>query len=208
MKSGGFITFEGIEGSGKSTQIQLVCDLFRAQGHAVIQTKEPGATPLGAILRGIILDKTTVFSSPFTELLLFYADRMEHIESIVKPALADGKIVVCDRYIDSTIAYQVGARQMPRLLVDTLTQYVGIMPDLTILLDITETEGLKRAKARAELDRFETETIDFHQKIRAKYLEQASLHPNRIEVIHVEHKPIETIFKEIQTILKKRGYIH
>ena len=200
-KHGRFITFEGIEGCGKTTQNKRLADFFRAQGFTVIQTREPGGTPIGQNLRQLILDPNTTFTHPYTEVLLFFADRLEHVQSVIAPALAAGHTVLCDRYIDSTVAYQKGGRHMPSSLLAPLTSMVPILPDLTILLDISVQEGLSRAKKRADLDRFEQETVEFHTRVRQTYLDQATTHPDRIKVIPVDGLSEDAVFEKIIKIV-------
>ena len=192
-----FITFEGIEGSGKTTQISRLKAWFESQGQSVIATKEPGGTALGQTIRQLILDPGTAFTNPHTELLLFYADRLVHITTVIQPALDQGKIVLCDRYIDSTWAYQSGGRQISETIITSLNKWIPLMPDKTILLDITPEEGLKRAKKRAALDRFEQEELSFHHRIRDTYLRLAKQYPNRINLIPVQNKTIEAISQKV-----------
>ena len=196
-----FITFEGIEGSGKSTQIQLTKAALEEAGYEVVTTKEPGGTPLGSQLRKMILDPETNFENPFTELLLFYADRLEHLKQVVEKGLNEGKIILCDRYVDSTYAYQVGGRHMPEAMVADLNKLVSRMPRLTLLFDLDPKVGLERIKSREALDRFETIGLDFHQRVRATYLDRAKKEPNRIHVIDVATKSIETLSQEIKTVI-------
>ncbi len=188
-----FITFEGIEGSGKTTQISRLKAWFESQDKSVITTKEPGGTALGQTIRQLILDPGTAFTNPHTELLLFYADRLEHVTSIIQPALDQGKVVLCDRYIDSTWAYQSGGRQISETIITSLNKWIPLMPDKTILLDIAPEEGLKRAKKRAALDRFEKEELSFHHRIRDTYLQLARQYPDRINLIPIHNKTIEEI---------------
>ena len=178
-----FITFEGVEGSGKTTQIQLAKDYFESRGREVLTTVEPGGTALGKKIRELLLDPDTELHHKYTELFLFTADRLEHVSQCIMPALLAGKIVLCDRYIDSTIAYQHGGRGVAKELVMQFVTMMNCMPDKTILFDIDPEQSLKRAKARATLDRFENEDMDFHRRIRASYLQEADEHPNRFEVI-------------------------
>ncbi len=196
------MTFEGIEGSGKTTQIQLLARFLRSKGREVVTTKEPGGTLLGHAIRQWLLTPTEPFSSQYSELLLFYVDRLEHVAKVVQPALEAGKVVLCDRFIDSTIAYQKGGRGMPETLIDTLTWVVPLRPNLTFLLDLSVEEGLKRAKNRAELDRFEHESLAFHTRVRNTYLDQAQKEPDRIKLISVENRSIEEVAEKIQTLLK------
>ncbi len=199
--SGKFITFEGVEGSGKTTQIALLADYFKSLGHDVVLTKEPGGTKIGAKLRALILDPETKLSAQNTEVLLFYADRLEHVETVIKPALAAGEIVLCDRYIDSTTAYQIGGRGVNPDIINTLNTLINLMPTQTILLDISPTEGLTRAKSRGQLDRFEQEAIEFHERLRTQYLKTAAENPDRITVISVSGKSIEAVFEDILKII-------
>jgi dTMP kinase len=196
-----FITFEGIEGSGKSTQQEKVATWLRDEGHQVCVTKEPGGTEFGMHIRKLILDPATTFESKYTELLLFYADRLEHVEGVVKPALLAGEIVLCDRYIDSTVAYQHGGRQLDIKTIESLNSLVNFSPELTILCDIEAQKGLARAKNRAELDRFEQEDIDFHHRIRAEYLTLASQYPDRIKCVNAD-QAIDAVTVDIKTIIK------
>lgn len=197
MTAGTFVTFEGTEGSGKTTQIRQLKSRLERHKIATVTTKEPGGTSHGMQIRSLILDPHTSFQSRFTELMLFYADRFEHIESVIKPALEQNKVVICDRYIDSTIAYQIGGRKMPEKLVQMLNHYVDLMPTVTFFLDINPEEGLARAQRRAALDRFEQEDLDFHNRVRTKYLHQANSHPNRIIPINTNNRTAEDIHLDI-----------
>ncbi len=199
-QNGRFITFEGIEGCGKTTQNQRLADYFRTQGHTVIQTREPGGTAIGQYLRTLILDPATTFTHPYTEVLLFFADRLEHVQSVIAPALEAGHTVLCDRYIDSTVAYQKGGRHMPSSLLAPLTSMVPILPDLTILLDISVQEGLRRAKKRADLDRFEQEDLEFHARVRQAYLDQAASYPDRITIVSVDGLTQDEVFSKVLTL--------
>jgi dTMP kinase len=201
-----FITFEGIEGSGKSTQSAMLARYFSENSIRFMATKEPGGTELGMTIRKILLDSNTKFESLYSELLFFYIDRLENVEKRIKPALKDDKFVLCDRYIDSSYAYQLHARKMPQELYDQLNQAVDLMPDLTLVYDIEPEVGLARAENRSAKDRFEQEALDFHNNVRKAYLKQAKNEPNRVKVIHVGDKTPDEVFKEtlalIQTITK------
>jgi dTMP kinase len=194
---GAFITFEGIEGSGKTTQIKLLAEYFASKGLDVVLTKEPGGTRIGTKIRSLILDPETKFTAKNTEVLLFYADRLEHVETVIKPALAEGKTVLCDRYIDSTTAYQIYGREVDPDFIKTLNTLIQLMPVKTILLDMSPEEGLSRAKIRGQLDRFEQEEINFHRRLREGYLKTASQNPDRIFKIPVSGKSVDVVFKEI-----------
>ncbi len=202
--SGLFISLEGIEGSGKTTQNQMLATDLQRQGYDVLQTREPGGTPLGAQLRALILDPNQHFAHPMSEVLLFYADRFEHVEKVIKPALAAGKIVLCDRYIDSTYAYQIGGRNMPEDLIETLNARVDVLPDITILFDISEEVGIARATKRAALDRFEQEEVSFHRRVRQAYLKRATAFPDRIQIIEVQDLTPDEIFAQVQIRIKEK----
>ncbi|MBU0573109.1 MAG: dTMP kinase [Candidatus Margulisbacteria bacterium] len=181
-----FITFEGGEGSGKSTQAKLLKEYFEKQGKTVVLTHEPGGTDIGKHLRQELLERDYALE-PLSEIFLFAADRVEHVEKTILPALNSGKIVISDRYIDSTIAYQLGGRGLP----EDLVRYVnwisarGVLPDITFLLDIPIEDGLKRAiqETGGEGDRFEKEILAFHERVRNKYLEIAHNDPRRVRII-------------------------
>ena len=204
ISPGYFITFEGIEGSGKTTQIARLAAYLEALGHHLITTKEPGGTEVGLKIRELLLDPQTVFSSDLTEICLFTADRLEHVHSVVKPSLALGKTVICDRYVDSTYAYQQGGRQLSGILVDSLCHLIDLRPDITVLLDLDPEEGLRRAKSRAVLDRFEEETLLFHQRVRAMYLSRAAAEPDRFIVVSVASASIDEVFgRVIEEVLSR-----
>ncbi|MFH1429077.1 MAG: dTMP kinase [Candidatus Margulisiibacteriota bacterium] len=201
-KRGVFITFEGPEGCGKSTQIHQLADYLRSQGRDVIVTREPGGTPVGQAIRDILLDKQNTALCDNTELLLFTADRAQHLFEVIKPALKAGKVVLCDRYSDSTIAYQMGGKGLPEELVMYLTQKfdTSLKPDLTILLDVEVSIGLKRA-TRFDADRFELEDTEFHQRVRSKYLSIADKEPKRVKIIDTTDHGIDEVQAEIRKIV-------
>jgi len=188
-----FLTFEGIEGSGKSTQLELWAAYLRALGRSVVVTKEPGGTPLGTHIRGLILDEAMIRDHR-TELLLFFADRLEHIHQVIQPALSRGDVVLCDRYMDSTWAYQVGGRGCSADLLKTLGAHVSLVPDHTFLYDLPVSVGLARATARAALDRIESQSAAFHERVRAAYLDLAQQH-SRIHCLSVENQTPDAIFQ-------------
>ena len=197
-----FITFEGIEGSGKSTQIERCKTLFESKQVPFIYTKEPGGTKLGQFIRQHLLDPTTSFQHQYTEVCLFIADRLEHVESIIKPALSAGKIVLCDRYKDSTLAYQWAGRQLNEQVIRQLNALTELEPDLTLLFDCPVEIGLKRAKDRAKLDRFEHEEVSFHERIYAMYNQLASDQPQRFKIINA-NASIDEVTKQMTTILTR-----
>jgi len=207
-----FISFEGVEGSGKSTQINLLQQYFNSKNKEVTITKEPGGTSLGIELRKILLDSRYQFHSQYTEILFFTADRLEHIAQVIKPSLTQNKIVICDRFIDSTVAYQEGGRQISGHIIDSLLTLVDIKPDITFLLDIDTEKGLLRARKRvavgealeeSEFDRFEHEQLQFHHRIRNRYLKLAKEESDRIKVISITDQTPEIIFQEILTYFPK-----
>ena len=194
---GKFITLEGIEGSGKSTSLDTISKILETLDIEFIITKEPGGGPLGKDLRKILLDKKTSIS-PEVELLLMMADRKNHIDNIVEPSLEKGVWVISDRYLDSSYAYQGGGRQIDTSKIDLLTELLKLpTPDLTILFDLSPEIALQRAKNRSELDRFESEPIDFHQRIREAYLNLANDNVERYVVIDAS-KDIQNVKDQVQ----------
>ena len=194
---GKFITLEGIEGSGKSTSLDTISKSLETRNIEFIVTKEPGGVPLGKDLRKILLDKKTSISSE-VELLLMMADRKNHIDNIVEPSLEKGVWVISDRYLDSSYAYQGGGRQIDTSKIDLLTELLKLpTPDLTILFDLSPEIALQRAKNRSELDRFESEPIDFHQRIREAYLNLANDNVERYVVIDAS-KDIQNVKDQVQ----------
>jgi len=182
--SGLFITFEGGDGSGKSTQVRFLVDWLRASGRTVMQTKEPGGTELGEELREIVLHRRGDIA-PRAEALIYAADRAHHIATKVRPALERGEVVVQDRYLDSSVAYQGAGRVLERDEIRDLSLWAteGLMPDLTILLDLDSAAGRGRLKTRTRYDRLEAEHDDFHARVRAGFLELADAQPERFLVL-------------------------
>jgi dTMP kinase len=187
MTQGRFITLEGIEGAGKSTVARIVCDWLRARGISVRPTREPGGTPLAERVRQVVLERGDERLSPVTETLLMFSARGIHLENLIRPALARGEWVVCDRFTDATRAYQGDGRGVDSRLIETLASAIqgGLQPDCTLLLDLPPAVGLARARQRSGVaaDRFEAETEAFFVKVRAGYLELARREPQRIRVI-------------------------
>ncbi|UCD72231.1 MAG: dTMP kinase [Syntrophobacterales bacterium] len=187
-----FITFEGIEGSGKTTQIQLLRSHVEQKGYRCQITREPGGCRIGNKIRDILMDSDNETLTPMSELYLIMANRAQHVTEVIEPALKAQKILICDRFHDATIAYQGFARGMALDLIETLNQTVtkGVKPDLTILLDCPVEVGLKRARGRMAAEdsswkegRFEGERGDFHQRVRDAYLTIAKAEPDRIKVV-------------------------
>jgi len=186
---GRFITFEGIDGSGKSTQMSMLAERLRANGRDVLEAVEPGGTAIGRQIRRILLDAANQDLHPTAELLLYFASRAQNIEECILPALASGKIVLCDRFTDSTLAYQGYARglgEAPVLTLDRIACH-GLTPDLTLLIDVEVERGLTRAHKRnaggAAETRMDDQSIEFYRKVRESYLALAKQHAGRFRVI-------------------------
>lgn len=180
--TGVFIALEGGEGAGKSTHANLLERWLSAAGHDVVLTREPGGTAVGAALRAILLDPDTGALSPRTEALVYAADRAEHLDALIRPALTVGSVVITDRYVDSTLAYQGAGRSLPTADLEQLAQIAtgGLRPHLTVVLDIDPVDGLARA---GEPDRIEAEPLDFHQRVRERFLALARANPDRYLVV-------------------------
>lgn len=202
MRRGRFITVEGSEGAGKSTQLQTIADWLGAQRIPFIQTREPGGTPLAEAIRELVLAPRDEPVAPMTELLLMFAARQQHLQEKILPALAAGTWVLCDRFVDSSYAYQGAGRGLDRAFITVLeAQVVGLnQPDLTLLLDVPVDVGLARADARGALDRFEQQQRTFHEKLREEFLWRASREPQRIRVINAG-QPLAQVSQEVQDIL-------
>ncbi len=184
MSKGIFITFEGIEGSGKTTQANLLSERLKKEGYKVLLTYEPGDTEIGRKIRDILLDSRAKIN-PLVELFLYLADRVQHIEEKIKPHIETGFIVICDRFTDSTVAYQGYGRGISIELIKKLNKILfdDFLPDLTILLDLPVQHGLQRNQKIKKMDRFEMEDIDFHNKVRQGYLEIAGTEPQRFIIL-------------------------
>ena len=186
--SGRFITFEGIDGAGKSTQIAAVAAWLRTRGHALVLTREPGGTPLGERLRELILNQP--MSSP-TETLLVFAARCEHLAQVIRPALTRGEWVLCDRFTDATYAYQSGGRGLATQAIARLEDWVhpDLRPDVTVLFDVAPEVAAARLAAARAADKFETETVAFFERVRASYLARATAEPGRFLVVDASRDP-------------------
>ena len=204
-----FITFEGIEGSGKTTQIKRIGKLLASKSVGHVITREPGGTPIGKKIRSILLDSQSKEMDPTTELLLYTADRKQHISTIIAPHLMAGEVVLCDRYFDATLVYQGFARGLDMDMIKALHQLAcnGLLPDLTFLFDLPAADGLSRAwreiknGARNHKEtRFEEETLLFHEKVRSGYLELAQKEPVRFHIIDATEKR-DDITKQIISVL-------
>lgn len=208
---GYFITFEGVEGCGKTTQIKLLSDLLVNSGINTVLTREPGGCPIADKIRTILLDAENKALAPLTELLLYAASRAQHVTEIISPALKNNNIVLCDRFCDATVAYQSFGRGIDRSIINGLNIQAcqGVSPDLTILVDCDPSVGLERARKRIEAssgpreERFELEALAFHQKVRAGYLQLAADEPNRFLIINGS-STIEEIAASITTQVLER----
>lgn len=187
MTSGRFVTLEGIEGAGKTTLARALADALRARGVEVVLTREPGGTPLAEQIRHAVLERHGEIVSPVAETLLMFAARAVHLDNLVRPALQRGAWVLCDRFTDATRAYQGGGRGHDPALIETLAAAVqgGLQPDRTLLLDLPVSTGLARARARSgqDPDRFESETLQFFERVRAKYRALAAAEPARFRLL-------------------------
>lgn len=201
VRKGLFITFEGIEGSGKSTQVNLLVEYLKAHSLPYVISREPGGTPISEAIRSILLDPKYKEMKPETELLLYSASRAQHTGELILPALAEGKIVICDRYYDSTYAYQGAARELDFDLIDTITRFAtyGRVPDKTFLLDLPVDIGLARITKR-QLDRLEQEKAEFHCKVRKQFLSIANKYPSRYIVLNASDAK-EAIHEKILSVL-------
>lgn len=198
-----FITFEGGEGAGKSTLIDAILEALTARGLAALKTRAPGGTKVGAEIRALLLHKKELALTGRAELLLFLADRAQHVKEVIEPALKEGKILLCDRFNDSTIAYQGGARTLGVDKVKELTHFAsfGLIPDLTLYLDIDPAIGLKRAaRAGGGKDRIEEETLAFHQTLREAYLAIAHEEPGRFKRIDASAAPAQVFRQAMEFI--------
>lgn len=204
-KKGIFITFEGGEGGGKSTQIQRLADAFRARGREVIVTREPGGTPVAHRIREVILSHELKGIVPLAELLLYEASRAQHVNELILPALKRGAVVVSDRFADSSLVYQGVGRKLPTALVRKLNEIAtgGLKPQITFILDLDPRVGFSRIGARAALDRLESETLEFHEAVRKGYLKLAKAEPRRCIRVDAARSPGE-VEAAILAALKKR----
>jgi len=201
---GKFITVEGIEGVGKTTNIGFIHQQLQAAGRDVVLTREPGGTPLGEAVRGLLLDPEYTGMDSTCELQLMFAARAEHLAKLVLPALEKGQWVLCDRFTDATYAYQGGGRGIDTGVIARLEELVqgDFRPDLTLLLDVPVEVGLARASKRGAMDRFEQEKVGFFEKVRKCYLEMAKASPGRYQVVDAS-MPLDEVQKQIAAILQR-----
>ena len=202
-----FITLEGPEGSGKTTAVNEAVKQLEKLGYSIVRTREPGGTPIAEQIRNVILDKENTKMDPRTEALLYAASRRQHLVEKVWPALKEGKIVICDRYLDSSLAYQGGARGLgvDNILNVNMFATENTFPDLTLLFDITPEEGLKRIAANAsrEVNRLDLEKIEFHQKVRESFLYLAKKYPERFIIIDASKSREEVAKDTLDAILSR-----
>ena len=202
-----FITLEGPEGSGKTTAVEAAVKELESKGYQIVRTREPGGTPIAEQIRNVILDKENTKMDPRTEALLYAASRRQHLVEKVWPALKEGKIVICDRYLDSSLAYQGGARGLgiDNILNVNMFATENTFPDLTLLFDITPEEGLKRIAANAsrEVNRLDLEKLEFHHKVRNTFLELAKKYPERYVIIDASKSREEVAKATLEAILSR-----
>jgi dTMP kinase len=201
---GHFITFEGGEGSGKTTQLAILGHHLETRGYSVVRTREPGGTKIGDGIRSLLLDSKNQEMDARTEFFLYLASRTQHLKEIILPALEKGKIVLCDRFTDATLVYQGDGRGLPKREVERIARFasetragLSLQPDLTFLLDIDVKKGLMRLKGRAEINRLDREALQFHESVRKGYLNLAKKHPRRIHKIETDAS-VEEISKIIR----------
>ncbi|MFC3862801.1 dTMP kinase [Deinococcus antarcticus] len=200
-----FITFEGSEGAGKSTQLARLVEALQGVGIAAVVTREPGGTPFGTRVREVLLDPELDMHA-LPEFLLYSASRAQLVQDVIRPALERGEVVICDRYFDSSLAYQGAGRGLPLPLLQSVTREVtgGLKPDLTILLDLDPVTGLERAARRGQPDRLERADLSFHQRVRQGFLDLARQEPQRFTVLDATHPPERTaqaVWKAVQAHL-------
>ena len=203
MNKGKFITIDGVEGSGKSTQIDLICSYLQRKGIDVVRTREPGGTDLGEKIRSLLLDVDNKEMHSDTELLLMFSSRNELIQNKIIPALNDGKWVVSDRFTDASFAYQGGGRMLSLDRIAKLENWVlgSFKPDLTFLLDISVEIGMTRVEARNAKDRIEQEERVFFERVRSVFIERSKIYPDRIKLINAE-RSVDEIQTQIQSIIE------
>jgi dTMP kinase len=199
---GRFITVEGIEGVGKSTNLDFVRRYLEDRGKEVVQTREPGGTPLGEDIRQLLLGHKHDGMDEATELMLMFAARNEHLARVIRPALEAGKWILCDRFTDATYAYQGGGRGIAVAKIEWLENFVqgNLRPDLTLLLDASVQIGMERAGKRQQLDRFESQNMAFFERVREAYLNLAKMHPGRYRVVDAS-RPLEEVQQFLGRIL-------
>ncbi len=199
---GYFITLEGIEGAGKSTNARLLSEHIEQSGRQVLLTREPGGTQVGETIRTLLLDSHQLDIAADTELLLMFAARAEHLDKVIKPALSAGKVVVCDRFTDASYAYQGHGRSIPTERISVLESWVqgDLKPDLTLLLDVPVEIGIKRISTRGSADRFERERAEFFEAVRDRYISLAKIDAERIRIIDAT-LPLSEVQAKIRSLV-------
>ena len=202
--TGRFITFEGIDGAGKSSHIGRLADWLKGRGHAVLVTREPGGTPLAEALRDIVLHQSM---DAMTEALLVFAARRDHVQQLIRPALAAGSTVLCDRFTDATFAYQGGGRSFDLAVLDQLEAWVqeGLQPDLTLWFDLPPSVAAQRRAAARAADRFEAEDEAFFERVRQGYERRRQAQPSRFAVLDAERTP-DQVWGQVAQVLEQRGW--
>ncbi|MCW5874630.1 MAG: dTMP kinase [Anaerolineales bacterium] len=200
-----FITLEGPEGSGKTSQIPRLADALRAAGHQVLTTREPGGTPIGDQIRKVLFDLGNKTMQPRSEILLFQASRAQLVDEVIRPALADGQVVLCDRYADSTMAYQGYGHEMDLAQLAELVRFAtgGLKPDLTVFLDIKPQDGLRRRDADGNWNRLDDYKLEFHERVYAGYKALIAAEPQRWEVVDAARTPDEVAANLAQVVLDR-----
>jgi len=203
VKNGFFISLEGGEGAGKSTQHRRIVEWLDSHGKTVVEAREPGGTPVSEQIRQVLLDTRNAGLNATAELLLMFAARSQLVQEIIVPALAAGHVIVCDRFADASYAYQGGGRQLGAETVSKVEQLVlkGLQPDLTLLFDIPVEQGMTRVAGRGAADRFEVESVRFFERVRATYLQRATANPQRFRVIDASQGQ-EQVWQQVETVLK------
>jgi len=205
MQKGFFITLEGGEGAGKSTQNKRIVKWLSEHGSSVVETREPGGTVISEQIRRLLLDTRNAGLNAISELLMMFAARSQLVQEVILPALAEGKVIVCDRFTDASYAYQGGGRQLGAETVAVVEKLVlkGLQPDLTLLFDVPVELGMKRVAGRGEADRFEIESIRFFERVRNAYLDRAKADPQRFRVIDASQDEAQ-VWAQVQDILRER----
>ncbi|MDL0429963.1 dTMP kinase [Marinobacter sp. TBZ242] len=200
---GQFITFEGTEGVGKSTQLENAADTLKSLGVDVVVTREPGGTPMAESIRELLLAPRDEPVNDMTELLLMFAARAQHLQTLILPELEAGRWVLCDRFTDATFAYQGGGRGVPVEHIAQLENLVqgAFRPDHIVLLDAPVETGMTRARHRGELDRFEREAVDFFERIRQAYLDRAATDPDRYHIVDAA-QPLEVVSRDVTSLIR------
>ena len=205
LNKGFFISLEGGEGAGKSTQNKLIIDWLAGQGFEVVETREPGGTVVSEQIRQVLLDTRNAGLGATAELLLMFAARSQLVQEVIVPALADGKVIVCDRFTDASYAYQGGGRGLGAETVEVVEKLVlkDLRPDLTLLFDIPVEQGMQRVAGRGEADRFEVESIRFFERVRAAYLERATANPQRFRILDASLDE-DQVWLQVKNILQEK----